>query len=165
LRKDRVGIKVVPTPAVFLEDASVLGPGLFAFAAASAFVGAALYINLVEQPARFQLDAGSSIQEWKPSNRRGFLMLALLAILSALLAYAEYARSGDVRWTIGGTLLLASWLYAYFVMTRVNIWLYAAPSRGAAHELLRQWGVLEWGQTVIGLAAWAVFVGALAWPG
>jgi hypothetical protein len=49
-------------------------PGLFAFAAASAFLGAALYINLVEQPARLALDARSMVREWAPSNRRGFVM-------------------------------------------------------------------------------------------
>jgi hypothetical protein len=144
----------------------MLRPGLFAFAAASAFLGAALYINLVEQPARLQLDSSSSLREWTPSYRRGLLMLAGLAILSAILAYADYARSGDVRWTIGGTLLVASWLYAYFVMGPVSNLLYDARAPASTvRELMREWGLLEWGQTVIGLAAWAVFVWALASPG
>jgi hypothetical protein len=86
----------------------MLRPGLFAFAAASAFFGAALYINIVEEPARMAIDSRSSIREWTPSYRRGFVMLAVLAIISAILAYADYARSGDVRWTIGGTLIFAS---------------------------------------------------------
>src|SRR5438093_4104754 len=89
-------------------------PGLFAFAAASAFLGAALYINLVEQPARLALDARSMVREWTPSNRRGFVMLASLAAISATLAYADFAHTGDVRWIIGGTVILASWPYAHF---------------------------------------------------
>ena len=84
-------------------------PGLFAFAAASAFLGAALYINLVEQPARLALDARSMVREWAPSNRRGFVMLASLAAISATLAYVDFAHTGDVRWIIGGTVILASW--------------------------------------------------------
>jgi hypothetical protein len=72
-------------------------PGLLAFAAASAFVGAALYINLVEQPARFALGPRSMIREWAPSNRRGFVMLASLAVISAISAYVDFVRTGDVR--------------------------------------------------------------------
>jgi hypothetical protein len=143
-------------------------PGLLAFAAASAFLGAALYINIVEQPARLKLDAASEIREWTPSNRRGFIMLALLAVISALLAYADYARSGDMRWTIGGTLIVASWLFGYFVMTPVNIRLYAIPPgapTSIVRGLMRDWGMLEWGQTAIGLAAWCVFAWILALPG
>src|ERR1700716_4198039 len=52
--------------------ASTMRPGLLAFAATSAFVGAALYINLVEQPARLPLGPRSMVREWAPSNRRGF---------------------------------------------------------------------------------------------
>jgi hypothetical protein len=37
--------------------------GLFAFAAACAFVGAALYINVVEQPARLMLNARAMVRE------------------------------------------------------------------------------------------------------
>jgi Domain of unknown function (DUF1772) len=137
---------------------------LFAFAIACAFSGAALCINVVEQPARLTLDARSIVREWMRSNRRGFLMLATLAVISALSGYTEYFRSGgDVRWLIGATIVLASWPYAYFVMTPVNILLYvvrrtAPPS--PTRKLMRDWGLLEWGQTAIGLAAACMF----AWP-
>jgi len=140
-------------------------PGLFAFASASAFLGAALYINLVEQPAQLALDARSMVREWAPSNRRGFVMLASLAAISATLAYADSAHTGDVRWIIGGTVILASWPYAYFVMVPLNIWLCTIPpnaARSAARELMRDWGLLEWGQTAIGLGALCIFAWTLA---
>jgi hypothetical protein len=142
-------------------------PGLFAFSLASLFLGAALYINVVEQPARLALDARSMVREWVPSTRRAFVMLSSLAIISAILAYVDYARTGDVRWIIGGAVMLASLPYAYFVIVPVNIWLCAIPAdaaRSAARDLMRDWGLLEWGQTAIGFAAYCVFAWALALP-
>jgi hypothetical protein len=142
-------------------------PDLFAFAAACAFFGAALYINIVEQWARLVLDARSMIREWMLSNRRGFVMLAMLAIISAISSYTDYLRTGDVRSLIGGAIILASWPYAYFVMTPVNILLYdvrrnVPPS--SIRELVRDWGLLEWGQTAIGLAAACMFAWTLVQP-
>jgi hypothetical protein len=144
-----------------------LRSGLFAFATACAFFGAALYVNIVEQPARLALDARSIVREWMPSNRRGFVMLAVLAIISALSGYAEYVGTGDVRWLIGGTIILASWPYAYFVMIPVNVLLYDARRNAPAsviRELVRDWGLLEWGQTAIGLSAACMFAWILASP-
>lgn len=139
-------------------------PGLFAFATACAFVGAALYINLVEQPSRLTLDPGASVSEWAGSNRRGSAMLAGLALLSAFAGSLAFAHGTDIRWLVGGIIILLSWPYAYFVMTPVNIWLFdmrqnAPPS--AARELVEAWGLLEWGQSVIGLGAALVFAWTL----
>jgi hypothetical protein len=73
-------------------------------------------------------------------------MLALLAVVTAILAYGDFAYTGDVRWIIGGTVILASWPYTYFVIVPVSIWLCAIPpKRSAARELMRDWGLLEWG--------------------
>jgi hypothetical protein len=141
--------------------------GLCAFAAAASFVGAALYISLVEQPARFALSSRAMVQEWVPSNRRGMLMLSVLALASSLFAQSQFATNGDVRWTIGGLIILASWPYAYFVMGPVNVWLYAiAPGRAVSttRKLMRDWGLLEWGHVLIGLAACGVFGWALERP-
>ena len=142
-------------------------PGLLAFAAASGFVGAALYINLVEQPARLALDARSMVREWVPSNRRGFVLLSVLAIISACLASGEFAQTGDVRWLIGGTVVLASWPYSYYVVVPVNIWLCAVPASAApstVRELMWDWGLLEWGETLIGFAGCCFLAWALAIP-
>ena len=138
-------------------------PGLYAFAVAAAFLGATIYISLVEQPARLRLNGRAMIQEWKLSNRRGTLVLSIFAVLSALIAFIQFRMSGDVRWIIGGITILASLLYAYFVMLPVNIWLFSIPLGrpvSPIRKLMRDWGLLEWGHALIGLAACCAF----AWP-
>ena len=60
-------------------------------------------------------------------------------------------------------MLLASWAYAFFAMTPVNVLIYdASPDAPASttRTLMREWGLLEWGQTAIGVAAACL----LGWP-
>jgi hypothetical protein len=142
-------------------------PGLYAFAAAASFLGAAIYIGLVEQPARLRLGSRAMIKEWTLSNRRGTLLLSVFAVVSAILAYIQFRSNGDVRWLIGGATILASWPYAYFVMVPVNVWLCAiSPGRAVSpvRELIRDWGLLEWGHALIGFAAVCAFAWALEQP-
>jgi hypothetical protein len=141
--------------------------GLYAFAVAAAFLGATIYIGLVEQPARLSLNGRAMIQEWKLSNRRGTLVLSGFAVLSAVIALVQFRQSGDVRWIIGGTTILASWPYAYFVMMPVNVWLFAVQLGkpvSPVRRLMREWGLLEWGHALIGFAACSVFAWALELP-
>ena len=137
--------------------------GLYAFAVAAAFLGATMYIGLVEQPARLKLNSRAMVQELKLSNRRGTRVLSVLAVLSATTAFIQFRMNGDVRWTIGGITILASWPYAYFVMMPVNIWLFAislGKPVSPIRKLVRDWGLLEWGNALIGFTACCAF----AWP-
>jgi hypothetical protein len=141
-------------------------PGLYAFAVGAAFLGATTYIGFVEQPARLALGTRSMVREWTESNRRGALMLSVLAVVSAIFAGIEF-RNGDVRWLIGGATILASWPYTYFVIVPVNVWLFAiAPGRPVSpvRKLMRDWGLLEWGHALIGFAACCDYAWALEWP-
>jgi hypothetical protein len=142
-------------------------PGLYAFAAAAAFLGATTYIGFVEQPARLALSTRSMVREWTQSNRRGSLMLSVVAVVSAMLASIQFKTNGDIRWLIGGVTILASWPYTYFVMMPVNVWLFAiAPGKAVSpvRKLMREWGLLEWGHALIGFAACCAFAWAIEWP-
>jgi len=144
----------------------MMRPGLLALVAASGFSGATLYINLVEQPARLAVGGRAMMREWVPSNRRGVVMLSILAVASALLGYGEFSRTGDVRWLVGGTVILASLPYTFFVMVPANIWLAGVPASGQAiaRRLMNDWGLLEWAQTAIGLCSCAILGWALTLP-
>jgi hypothetical protein len=137
--------------------------GALALAFAAAFTGAALYINLVEQPARLALDDSALLSEWRPSDRRGFAMLASLALIAAALALTAYFQTQDVRWLVGAIIIIASWPYTFFAMVPMNnrILTITAAESGAARELVRTWGLLEYGQTAIGLVGCGVFLWAL----
>jgi hypothetical protein len=137
--------------------------GSLALAFAAAFGGAALYINLVEQPARLALDDSAMLSEWRPSDRRGFAMLATLALIAAALGLGAYFQTQDIRWLIGAIVVIASWPYTFFAMVPMNnrILAISASEPGAARELVRVWGLLEFGQTAIGVVACAVFLWAL----
>ncbi|HMN73858.1 MAG TPA: DUF1772 domain-containing protein [Rhodoblastus sp.] len=137
------------------------GPIALAFAAA--YLGAALYSVLVEQPARLTLDDRALVKEWAPSDRRALLLLALFALAAAIAALIEFRAGGNALWLIGAAFAMASWPYMFFVLVPLNNRLLAPDDGGAgARGLIATWGLLEWGQVGLGLVASAVFVAALA---
>jgi hypothetical protein len=142
-------------------------PGLYAFALAAAFLGAAIYVCVAEQPARLALPPSAMMKEFKGSDRRGPLLLSILAVASAILASIQFKMTGDVRWIIGGVIILSTWPYAYFVIVPVNVWLYVAPTRRAdtrLRKLMRDWGLLELGHVLIATVACGDFVWVLEQP-
>ena len=66
--------------------------GQLALVTAAVFAGAALYINVVEQPARLGREHQSLLTEWKPAYKRGTAMQAPLAVVGFLLGLAAWGR-------------------------------------------------------------------------
>ena len=137
--------------------------GSLALAFAAALGGAGLYVNLVEQPARLALDDSAMLNEWTPSDRRGVSLMAALALLSAICGLSAWFSTADVRWAIGALVAILVWPYVFYVMGPVNnqILTLAPKDIGATRALVSQWGGLEYGQTLLGVAASAVYLWAL----
>ena len=64
--------------------------------ASGVFFGAALYINVVEQPARMSCGVPLAVREWRPSYKRGTLMQAPLALIGSVIALATGRRTPAV---------------------------------------------------------------------
>jgi hypothetical protein len=138
--------------------------GQFALVLAAAFAGAALYVNVAEQPARLQLDDRSLLMEWKPSYQRGLNMQATLALLSGVLGLAAWWLTNDWRWIVGALLILANWPYTLLGIKPTNDRLMAIADNQAdagVRRLIEEWGRLHAVRTTLGIAATLAFVWAL----
>jgi Domain of unknown function (DUF1772) len=137
--------------------------GELALAIAAVFTGAAIYINIAEQPARLQLDNRSLLAEWKLAYKRGYMMQASLAIVGGLFGLVAFLSTLDWRWLLGAVVLLANWPYTIFVMMPTNRLLMDTPPEAATAEtrgMLRRWGTLHAARSALGLVATLTFLWA-----
>jgi hypothetical protein len=137
--------------------------GQLALAVAAVFSGAALYINVAEQPARLVLDDRSLLIQWKPSYKRGLAMQAPLAVIGFLLGLTAWWQTGHVGWTIGGLLMVANWPVTFFGIMPTNNRLMATDPAAAGPEsraMIRRWGLLHAVRTALGFAATLAFLWA-----
>jgi hypothetical protein len=144
------------------KEADMLA-GQLALLVAAVFSGAALYINVAEQPARLQLDDRSLLAEWKPAYKHGLAMQAPLALAGFVLGMAAWWQSGRVGWAIGALLMVANWPVTFFAIMPTNTRLMATDPAAAGPEsraLIERWGSLHAVRTVAGFAACAAFLWA-----
>ena len=137
--------------------------GQLALIAAALFAGAAIYINIAEQPARLSLDDRSLLVQWKPAYKRGLAMQAPLAIVGSLLGFWAWWRTGDWRWLFGAFVLLANWPYTLVGIMPTNNALMALDPAQAGPEnrrLIEKWGRLHAVRSALGCASTAIFLWA-----
>ena len=139
-------------------------PEILATLACGIFAGAALYINLVEQPARLTCGISLAITQWRPSYKRGAVMQASLALAGSILALISWWNGKQTVWLLGGALLFAVIPFTLIVILPTNKDLQSDDlevSSTRAELLLRRWNVLHAVRTGLSIVAFLIFLCAL----
>ena len=137
---------------------------ILATLACGIFAGAAIYVNLVEHPARLSCGIALAICQWKPSYKRGSIMQASLAIIGSFLAFLSWWITRDLAWIVGGMALFAVIPFTFIVILPTNRKLQnegLAVSSPYAEQLLALWSKLHAVRSVLSLFAFLMFLFAL----
>jgi Domain of unknown function (DUF1772) len=134
-----------------------------AVALAAAFAGAAIYINVAEQPARLLLDTRGLFVQWQSSYPAGMRIQAPLAILAGLAGVIAWWQSRAWLWVVGSVLILANWPFTLAIIQPVNDAAMALAPEAAddnGRALIERWGVLHAGRSALGVLATLAFIAA-----
>jgi hypothetical protein len=133
---------------MFAEILSFMCTGLFA--------GAALYISVVEHPARLACGTDIALAEWRPSYKRAAIMQVILAIAGVLSAIGAYMSGRGTSVLVAGIVLATVVPWTLIIIMPTNRQL-LDPARVSTTPdtdvLLKKWGGLHAIRTVASLLA------------
>jgi uncharacterized membrane protein len=135
------------------QFAAILSCGIFA--------GAALYINLVEHPARMQCGTELASTVFGPSYHRATRMQVPLALIATISAAGSWWFEGSMLWIVGAVIIFAVVPYTLIVILPTNKRLLATGLDHASQDtqrLLARWARLHALRTVASLSATIVFL-------
>ena len=138
------------------EFIAVLACGLFA--------GAAVYVSLVEHPARMECGIEIATAEFPPSYHRGTIMQVTLAALGLLSSIAAWLFGATFWWLIAEILLGSVIPFTLLVILPTNKQLLSPTLDGRSaqtEQLLARWGTLHAVRSVLSGTALLLFLGLL----
>jgi hypothetical protein len=127
------------------------------------FAGAAVYINLVEHPARLSCGTEIAVKQWAPSYKRATVMQATLAIVATLAGVLQWTQTGWVTWLYGAAAIFAVVPVTFIVIFPTNNKLLQPardPASSETKALLETWGRLHAIRSVLSVVASIVYIWA-----
>jgi hypothetical protein len=137
------------------------GMQILAILACGIFTGAAIYVNLVEHPARMSCGIAVAVREWAPSYKRGAAMQAPLAVLGFVFALTAWLTGAGSWWLVGGALLGLVVPFTLIVIMPTNKRLLASIRDTGSDEtrhLLERWNRLHAVRSLLSATALVIFL-------
>jgi uncharacterized membrane protein len=134
---------------------------LIATLSSGLFAGAAVYINLVEHPARMQAGIRLALTEFAPSYHRATVTQVSLASTGFLSAMVAWRFRSDSRWLIGGGLLGSVIPFTVIAIQPTNKQLLdpdTANDLALAEKQLTRWGRLHAVRSILSLVSLLLFL-------
>lgn len=144
---------------------SALAP-ILATVACGVFFGAALYVNVVQQPAALSVGVDHAARMFGPMYQRAAVMQVSAALVGTIAGLLAWWNGGGARWLGGALLLFAVVPVTLLVIMPVNDELLklgagATPGPDTA-QLLARWARLHAIRTALSGAAFLLYALALA---
>ena len=133
--------------------------------ATTLFAGGALYVSLVEHPARLLTGPPMAVAQFRTSYPRGARLQGSLAVVGALTAIGAGLGGAGLGWLAAGVLLGLVVPYTLVVILPTNKRLLdptLSPDAPEARQLLRRWTAYHAVRTVASLLAAAAMAHLLA---
>ena len=134
---------------------------LIATLCAGLFAGAAIYVTLVEHPARLECGTALAATEFGPSYRRASIMQASLAAVGLVAAILAWVQGRGLPVLLAGVLLGLNVPFTLIVILPTNRRLLdPALDRGSgeAAHLLSRWGRLHAVRSLLSAVAFGLLV-------
>ena len=132
-----------------------------ALTATAVFFGAALYISLVEHPARLEAGVDVALRQFPHSYRRAARLQASLAVIGSLAGVTAWLLGSPVWWAVSALLLFAVVPLTLVAIFPTNKRLHDPDLEAtdpSARNLLTRWGNLHWLRTGLSCLAFGVQV-------
>ena len=137
---------------------------ILAFIFTGLFAGAALYVSLVEHPARMSLTLGAALAEFRPSYKRAAQMQVILSLVGAAAAVGAYFLGQGISTLVAGIVLATVIPYTLLVVKPINQQLLDETRTAQTEDtqvLLEKWGSLHMVRTVASLLALVILAADL----
>jgi len=139
---------------------------LLAAFCAGAFAGAAIYVSVVEHPARLACGPTIAVTEFRPSYHRAATMQSFLAVVGCAAGFVAWVQNGS-GWVLVGALLLGSVVpFTLLVIWSTNKRLLddeaLIADSGEALSLLTRWGWLHAVRSAVSAVAFVILLLCLA---
>ncbi len=127
---------------------------------AALFAGGALYVSVVEHPARMRAGPAVAIAEFRLSYRRATPWQAGAAAACLVSGVLAAWLASDLGWALGALATGAVIPYTFLAMMRTNRRLLAGGPLpdGEVVALLSRWARLHWVRTLLGTLGLLVLV-------
>jgi hypothetical protein len=125
------------------------------------FTGAAVYVSLVEHPARMECGVEIATAEFPPSYHRGTIMQVTLAAVCLLSSIAAWLAGATFWWVVAGVLQVLVIPFTLIMILPTNKQLLSpALDRRSAQTvgLLARWGALHAVRSVLSALALLLFL-------
>jgi hypothetical protein len=137
---------------------------IISFIFTALFAGAALYVSLVEHPARMSNTLGVALAEFRPSYKRAAVMQVILAVVGVAGAIGAYFLGRGVSTLVAGIVLAIVIPFTLIVIMPINRQLLDETRMAQTpdtQELLEKWGRLHNVRTIASVLALVILASNL----